>query len=107
MILHQKGNGWMIFLALIVCHTAAAQVQGIVSDASDRMLGGAVAGVHVTQVSGQPGAGASVRIRGGNSITAANDPLYVIDGFIIRNLPRFQTESMILSGIDSDSKQNQ
>ncbi|MDR1666675.1 MAG: TonB-dependent receptor [Bacteroidales bacterium] len=53
----------------------------------DRMLGGAVAGVHVTQVSGQPGAGASVRIRGGNSVTAANDPLYVIDGFIFYNDP--------------------
>ncbi|MDR3133365.1 MAG: TonB-dependent receptor [Prevotellaceae bacterium] len=48
----------------------------------DRLLGGAVAGVSVSQVSGQPGAGSSVRIRGGNSINANNDPLYVIDGFI-------------------------
>ncbi|MDR1342570.1 MAG: TonB-dependent receptor [Prevotellaceae bacterium] len=48
----------------------------------DRLLGGAVAGVSVSQASGQPGAGASVRIRGGNSITASNEPLYVIDGFI-------------------------
>jgi TonB-linked SusC/RagA family outer membrane protein len=48
----------------------------------DKLLGGAVAGVSVSQVSGQPGAGASVRIRGGNSITASNDPLYVVDGFI-------------------------
>ncbi|MDR0714067.1 MAG: TonB-dependent receptor [Bacteroidales bacterium] len=51
----------------------------------DGMLGGAVAGVHVTQVSGQPGAGTSIRIRGGNSVTANNDPLYVIDGFIFYN----------------------
>jgi TonB-linked SusC/RagA family outer membrane protein len=48
----------------------------------DGILGGAVAGVNVTQVSGQPGAASSIRIRGGNSITANNDPLYVIDGFI-------------------------
>jgi TonB-linked SusC/RagA family outer membrane protein len=48
----------------------------------DRLLGGAVAGVSVSQTSGQPGAGASIRIRGGNSITASNEPLYVIDGFI-------------------------
>ncbi|MDR3367304.1 MAG: TonB-dependent receptor [Prevotellaceae bacterium] len=48
----------------------------------DRLLGGAVAGVSVSQLSGQPGTGASIRIRGGNSITASNDPLYVIDGFI-------------------------
>ncbi|GHT24582.1 SusC/RagA family TonB-linked outer membrane protein [Bacteroidia bacterium] len=48
----------------------------------DAMLGGAVAGVNVTHTSGQPGASSSVRIRGGNSVTASNDPLYVIDGFI-------------------------
>jgi TonB-linked SusC/RagA family outer membrane protein len=48
----------------------------------DGMLGGAVAGVSVSQVSGQPGTGTSIRIRGGNSVTASNDPLYVIDGFI-------------------------
>ncbi|MDR3094674.1 MAG: TonB-dependent receptor [Bacteroidales bacterium] len=48
----------------------------------DAMLGGAIAGVNVTQTSGQPGTGSSVRIRGGNSVTANNDPLYVIDGFI-------------------------
>lgn len=48
----------------------------------DALLSGAVAGVNVTQSSGQPGAPASVRIRGGNSINASNDPLYVIDGFL-------------------------
>ncbi|MDR1562230.1 MAG: TonB-dependent receptor [Dysgonamonadaceae bacterium] len=48
----------------------------------DRMLGGAVAGVNVTQGSGQPGESVDVRIRGGNSIDASNEPLYVIDGFI-------------------------
>ncbi|MDP4210509.1 MAG: TonB-dependent receptor [Bacteroidota bacterium] len=48
----------------------------------DNALGGAVAGVNVTQSSGQPGSAASIRIRGGNSVYAKNDPLYVIDGFI-------------------------
>ncbi|GHT79912.1 SusC/RagA family TonB-linked outer membrane protein [Bacteroidia bacterium] len=48
----------------------------------DAMLGGAVAGVNVTQSSGQPGVGSSIRIRGGNSVHAGNEPLYVIDGFI-------------------------
>jgi TonB-linked SusC/RagA family outer membrane protein len=48
----------------------------------DKLLGGAVAGVSVSQLSGQPGAGASIRIRGGSSITASNEPLYVVDGFI-------------------------
>jgi TonB-linked SusC/RagA family outer membrane protein len=48
----------------------------------DALLSGAVAGVNVTQSSGQPGSPANIRIRGGNSVNAGNDPLYVIDGFI-------------------------
>jgi TonB-linked SusC/RagA family outer membrane protein len=51
----------------------------------DNLLQGAVAGVAVSQSSGQPGATASVRIRGGNSLSFGNDPLYVIDGFIYYN----------------------
>ena len=46
----------------------------------DQALLGRAAGVQVTTASGAPGAGAAVRIRGGNSISAGNDPLYVIDG---------------------------
>lgn len=48
-------------------------------------LQGAVAGLNVTSNSGQPGATSTVRIRGGNSITGGNEPLYVIDGFIVYN----------------------
>ncbi|KAA6300129.1 MAG: TonB-dependent receptor SusC, partial [Candidatus Ordinivivax streblomastigis] len=59
-----------------------AQLEYNVSPTVDGLLSGAVAGVAVTQSSGQPGAPASIRIRGGNSINASNDPLYVIDGFI-------------------------
>ncbi|MDR2622225.1 MAG: TonB-dependent receptor, partial [Dysgonamonadaceae bacterium] len=48
----------------------------------DGLLSGTVSGVNVTQTSGQPGAGSEIRIRGGNSVYASNEPLYVIDGFI-------------------------
>ncbi|MDB5152920.1 MAG: SusC/RagA family protein [Mucilaginibacter sp.] len=51
----------------------------------DNLLQGAAPGLQVTQSSGQPGASATVRIRGGNSITAGNEPLYVIDGFPFYN----------------------
>jgi TonB-linked SusC/RagA family outer membrane protein len=51
----------------------------------DNLLQGSVPGVTVTQSSGQPGATATIRVRGGNSISFGNDPLYVIDGFIIYN----------------------
>ncbi len=56
-----------------------------VSSSVDNLLRGAAPGVQVTQSSGQPGASASVRIRGGNSITGGNEPLYVIDGFPVYN----------------------
>ena len=48
-------------------------------------LAGAVAGLNVSVTSGQPGAASTIRIRGGNSITGGNEPLYVIDGFIVYN----------------------
>ncbi len=51
----------------------------------DNLLQGAVAGVAVTQSSGQPGSTATIRVRGGNSLSFGNDPLYVIDGFITYN----------------------
>jgi TonB-linked SusC/RagA family outer membrane protein len=51
----------------------------------DNLLQGGVSGVSVTQSSGQPGSTATIRIRGGNSISFGNAPLYVIDGFIVYN----------------------
>jgi len=47
----------------------------------DQALIGQLAGVRVKQTSGVPGRGFSVQIRGTGSITANNEPLYVIDGF--------------------------
>ena len=44
------------------------------------MLQGKVAGVQVTNAGGQPGDAAQIRIRGTGSITAASDPVYVVDG---------------------------
>jgi TonB-dependent starch-binding outer membrane protein SusC len=67
-----------------VVDAAQANV-GLVSSASD-MIQGRLAGVHVTRNHGEPGAGAQVRIRGGTSISASNEPLYVIDGVPINNV---------------------
>ncbi|SHM73227.1 SusC/RagA family TonB-linked outer membrane protein [Mucilaginibacter sp. OK098] len=49
----------------------------------DQALQGKVAGVVVQQISGQPGGGVSIQIRGVSSISGTNSPLYVIDGVII------------------------
>jgi len=43
-------------------------------------LQGRVAGMEITQNTGLPGSGITVRIRGNNSITNGNDPLYIVDG---------------------------
>jgi TonB-dependent starch-binding outer membrane protein SusC len=48
----------------------------------DQILQGRTSGVNVTNSSGAPGGTSSIRIRGSNSITGNNDPLYVIDGFV-------------------------
>ena len=53
-----------------------------ISATLDGALSGQVAGLNVTAASGQPGASSEIRIRGGNSLYASNEPLYVIDGFI-------------------------
>jgi TonB-dependent starch-binding outer membrane protein SusC len=51
----------------------------------NQMIEGRAPGVNVIQNSGEPGAGAQILIRGGTSITASNEPLYVIDGIPINN----------------------
>ena len=56
-----------------------AKNKGVVISAQD-MLGGKVAGVSVTSNGGEPGGGANIRIRGGSSLNASNNPLIVIDG---------------------------
>lgn len=53
----------------------------------DQMLQGRAAGVQITQASQAPGGGVSIRIRGTGSITAGQEPLYVVDGFPINNAP--------------------
>ncbi|MDR3137934.1 MAG: TonB-dependent receptor [Tannerellaceae bacterium] len=67
-----------------IASVPAASLQQAVTS-FDNALSGVVAGLNVTQSSGQPGATSTVRIRGGNSITGGNEPLYVIDGFILYN----------------------
>jgi len=51
----------------------------------DQALAGRVAGVQVSASDGQPGDGMNIVVRGNNSITQNNSPLYVVDGFPIEN----------------------
>ena len=51
----------------------------------EQLIQGKIAGVSITSNSGLPGAGSTIRIRGGSSINASNDPLIVIDGVPVSN----------------------
>jgi TonB-dependent SusC/RagA subfamily outer membrane receptor len=74
-----------------------AEVKGAVSTVSsadykdqpiigvDQALQGRAAGVQVSQSSGTPGGGISVRVRGAASIGASNEPLYVVDGLPVNS----------------------
>ncbi|GAB3948492.1 TonB-dependent receptor [Spirosoma harenae] len=59
----------------------------------DQALAAKIAGVQVSQTSGAPGAGLSIRVRGTGSISAGNDPLYVIDGVPLSRDTKYATGS--------------
>jgi TonB-dependent starch-binding outer membrane protein SusC len=59
-------------------------VQGQVTNSANLIVG-KIAGVVVTAPTGAPGAGSPIRIRGGSSLNASNDPLIVIDGVAVDN----------------------
>ena len=63
----------------------------------DQVLQGRVPGVQVTNNSGAPGGDVKIRIRGANSLTGNNNPLYIVDGFIgadMRNINTHDIESI-------------
>ena len=57
---------------------------GVITTAQE-MMQGKIAGVNIVSGGGAPGGGATIRIRGGSSLNASNDPLVVIDGLPIDN----------------------
>ncbi len=74
------------------------------SVSADQMLQGRAAGVQITQSSHAPGGGVSVRIRGTGSITAGQEPLYVVDGFPLNNVSTANGE--LNSGFDGQLPDN-
>jgi iron complex outermembrane receptor protein len=63
---------------------------------AENLLNGRVAGVTVN-TSGAPGSGSQIRIRGGSSLFASNDPLIVIDGLPIENTAGTGSTSILAS----------
>lgn len=63
-----------------VVSVSPEQINQVVALDAPQAIQGRVAGVTISQDNWRPGSGATVRIRGSRSITASNDPLYVVDG---------------------------
>ncbi len=67
-------------LSSAVVTVSAEELTDVMTSDVGNMLQGKIAGVQVSNTTGQPGAAAEIRIRGTGSITAAADPVYVVDG---------------------------
>lgn len=57
---------------------------GVIRNAN-QLIQGRVAGVNIVQSNGEPGGDMQIRVRGGTSISASNEPLYVVDGVPLQN----------------------
>ncbi|WAC13776.1 SusC/RagA family TonB-linked outer membrane protein [Dyadobacter pollutisoli] len=68
-------------LASSTSRVSATEYKSAVINTVDQALQGRTTGVQVVETSGEPGAASVVRIRGNNSLSGNNEPLYVIDGF--------------------------
>src|SRR5690554_1844339 len=63
-----------------IASVSGDKLRNTVTSNIDQALQGRIAGVQVTQNTGAPGGAVSIKIRGTNSLTGSNEPLYVIDG---------------------------
>ena len=65
-----------------------------------QLMQGAFSGVNISQNSGKPGGASTIRVRGGTSITASNEPLYVIDGVPISTAAGVSSSNISGNNID-------
>ncbi len=68
-----------------VSSISSEDLEKVASPDFTRALTGQLSGVQVVQSTGAPGGGVVIRVRGTGSITAGNDPLYVVDGIPVNN----------------------
>ena len=82
--------------------TAADIANRPIVDAGEALQGKA-AGVQVVTNSGKPGAGLTIRVRGASSISAGNDPLYVVDGIPMTDISAFSPNDIETISILKDA----
>lgn len=66
-----------------IASVTAKNIKDIPVSSFENAIQGQIAGVQVQEPSGEPGAATTIRVRGIGSISAGNEPLYVVDGFPI------------------------
>lgn len=76
-----------------IASVSSEQIKDMPLVGLDQALQGRAAGVQVTNNSGAPGGGVSIRIRGTSSLGAGNEPLYVVDGVPINNTQTFNQQT--------------
>lgn len=87
-------------LGYSVQNISSEEITGAHETNLSNALSGKAAGVQVISSSGSPGASATVRIRGSRSLSANNEPLYVVDGLPINN----NTSGNGLAGVDVSNR---
>jgi TonB-dependent SusC/RagA subfamily outer membrane receptor len=63
-----------------IANVSGEDIQNIAVPSFEQAIQGRTAGVQITSQNGKVGGGINIRVRGSSSITASNEPLYVIDG---------------------------
>jgi len=76
-------------LPTAVSSIGASEIEDEVLPSITQAIQGKAGGVQVTQKSGSPGGGISIRVRGTTSINASSDPLYVVDGIPVNSTTNF------------------
>jgi TonB-linked SusC/RagA family outer membrane protein len=84
-----------------VTSVSAKDFNGGVISSPEQLIQGKTAGVQISLASGEPGAGAAIRIRGSNSIRSNNNPLFVVDGIPLSDESTTPSSGGIVDGGDS------
>ena len=84
-----------------ISNVQADEIEGLPSQNPQSLLQGRAAGVQLSSTSGNPGGGFTINIRGQGSITAGNEPLFIVDGVqISNNLTSGNNDRSPLNAID-------
>ncbi|MFV0346687.1 MAG: SusC/RagA family TonB-linked outer membrane protein [Bacteroidales bacterium] len=81
-----------------VAHVSTKLTEQRAISSPEQLLQGVAPGVQVTSIGGAPGADVNVSIRGGNSLNASNQPLYIIDGMEMNSSSSFYDSNVDENG---------